>query len=200
MVERLTVPESQSPVAEQLRQLALAVAGIHYVLGTVVENAKEFVPGEAVDEITEAWRTSGNSLKQLVEVLYPSSPNDLGSFLLALKELEPKKPGPPSEFPPIPPRPPIEPPPWAPDLRKSELLGDPGRLKISWLARLKDTFLMYWNSEPRTEDKRQKSREAVCEYLELASTVVSSIPQYERVVELISVVKQLVGIRSRRGV
>jgi len=67
------------------------------------------------------------------------------------------------------------------------------------LGRLKDHFLMFWNSEPHTDEKISKAANGVCDYLELGSTVVGSIPGREKVIELISLVKQLVSVRAKRG-
>ena len=75
-----------------------------------------------------------------------------------------------------------------------------GKIKRSTLGRLKDRFFMFWNSHPRTDEKRTQAADAACEYLELGSTVVSSIPGYEKIVELLSLTKQLVGMRAKRGV
>lgn len=86
------------------------------------------------------------------------------------------------------------------DLQKNELTGAPGKLKRSFLARVRDRFLQFWNSDPRTDDKRTKAAEAGAEYLEAGATVISSIPGYEKVVEILSLLKQLLGIRARRGV
>ncbi len=87
-----------------------------------------------------------------------------------------------------------------PTLVTSELTGAAGKLKRSFLARLRDRFLLYWNSDPRTDDKQTKAVEAGADYLELGATVVSSIPGHEQVVEMLSLFKQLLGIRARRGV
>ena len=82
---------------------------------------------------------------------------------------------------------------------ENELSGDVGKLKRSMLARLKDRFLMFANSQPETDEKRSKAADAACDYLEAGSTVVSSIPGYEKVVEVLSLVKQLITIRAKRG-
>jgi hypothetical protein len=84
-------------------------------------------------------------------------------------------------------------------LEKSELTGDVGKLKNSMLSRLKHSFFSYWNSDPRTDEKRTKAADAACDYLELGANVVSSIPGYEQVVEILSLAKQLLSVRSKRG-
>jgi hypothetical protein len=84
-------------------------------------------------------------------------------------------------------------------LSEHELFGPSGSLKRSTLYRLKDRFLMYWNSEPRTDEKRAKAAEAGIDYLDCAATVVSSIPGMEKIVEIINLLKQLISIRLKRG-
>jgi len=52
---------------EELRQLAETVADLHGVISIIVENAKQLVPGEAVDELSQAWKVSEKSMKALAE-------------------------------------------------------------------------------------------------------------------------------------
>jgi len=85
-------------------------------------------------------------------------------------------------------------------LQRRELAGEVGKIKRSTLSRLKDRFLMFWNSQPRTDEKRLNASRAASELLEFADTVVGSIPGYEHVVEVLSLVRQLVRIRENRGV
>jgi hypothetical protein len=82
----------------------------------------------------------------------------------------------------------------------TQLAGDVGRLKRSTLARLRDLFFSFWNSEPRTDEKRRGAGDAASDYLELGATVVGSIPGWEQIEELISLVRQLVQARRKRGV
>jgi hypothetical protein len=84
-------------------------------------------------------------------------------------------------------------------LVQNQLTGPVGKVKISTLGRLKDRFFMFWNSEPRTDEKRAKSAEAASEYLEFGATVVGSIPGHDKVVELLALGKQLIGWRVKRG-
>jgi hypothetical protein len=48
-----TVPEPSNE--EQLRQLAAAVKDLYHVMEIIVTHAEQFVPGEAVDELKDAW-------------------------------------------------------------------------------------------------------------------------------------------------
>src|SRR5262245_8491264 len=127
MPERIIVPAPGLP--EESRQLAEAIADLHYVVGVIVEGAKELIPGEAVDDFTNAWQKSEPSMRTLV--------NNLIS------------PTPPNVVPAIPPA----------TLETAHLTGDVGKIKRSTLARLKDRFLMFWNSEPRNAEKRAKASE-----------------------------------------
>ena len=167
MPARIQVPVPQP--SEESRQWAEALADLHYVVSLIVENARELIPGEAVDELTFAWKKSEASMATLVHSL--TSP-------------------PPPNVTPIP----------YTALEQAELTGDVGKIKRSTLVRLKDGFLMYWNSEPRTDDKRRIALGAASDYLEFSGTVVDSIPGSDKVVEVLSLVKQLVGIRAKRGV
>jgi len=133
-------------------------------MGTIVEGARELVPGESVDELAIAWGESEGSMRELVGGLISQPPvisHDV--------------------------------------LKHSQLTGPVGKVKRSTLGRLKDRFFMFWNSEPRTDEKRTKSADAASDYLEFGATVVSSIPGYEKVVELLSLGKQLISIRAKRG-
>ena len=179
MADPIVVPAPD--LREQLRQLATAIADLHRVTNIVVENAKQFVPGEAVDDLRSAWTSSQGSMRELVSRLLPDS-DPLGDMTRALEH-------------------PTHPwPDFIPDLRKGDLLGEVGKFKTSMLGRLKDRFFMFWNSEPRTDEKRQNAAEAACDHLELGCTVVGSIPGYEKVVEILSLTTQLIGFRTKRGV
>jgi hypothetical protein len=183
---------------EEFRQWAAMVAELHYVIGLIVERAGELVPGEAIDELDNAWHAAQGSMKALVGNLYPA---DDANRLGTLKNLHTEGP----------PQPPAASGPAAPpqpqnvlegeiDLRDSQLLGPVGELKRSTWRRLKDQFLMLLFSKPGTEDKTARTRDAACECLDLAATVVGSMPGYHKVVEFVSLTKQLVGIRNKRGV
>jgi hypothetical protein len=174
MPERIILP-APSP-EEESRQLAEVVADLHYVMATVVEGGGELVPGEAVAELESAWGSSEVTIRQLAVNLVP--PN---SVFPVTPETAPT---------PIP----------HTTLVSADLAGPVGQAKRNALQRLKDRFFMFWRSVPRTEEKREKAAEAACDCLELGSKVVSSIPGYEKVVELIELVRHFVGQRSKRGV
>ena len=168
MPSRIDVPGPDP--SEESRQMAEAVADLHYVVSLLVDNATELIPGEAVDELKAAWKESEDSMRILVERLIPSS--------------KPK-----ANYPAI----------KHETLKQSQLTGEVGKVKRSTLARLKDRFFMYFRSEPRTDEKRLKASDAAADYLEFGVTVVSSIPGFEQVVEVLSLVKQLLGVRAKRG-
>lgn len=158
--------------AEQSRQLAEAIADLHEVIGIIVESRGELLPGEAVDELDRAWKEAGVSIEALVKRLDPGEQQTSNEDRKVLTD----------------------------DLRKAALLGETGKAKRSMLGRLRDRFLMFWRSEPHTEGKAGSAAGEATDYLELGATVVSSIPGQEKVVEFVSLVKQLVGLRARRGV
>jgi hypothetical protein len=78
--------------------------------------------------------------------------------------------------------------------------GAVGKIKTSTLGRLRDRFFMFWNSEPRSDEKRGKAADAASDYLEFGATVIGSITGYEQVVELLAFGKQLLRIRESRKV
>jgi hypothetical protein len=185
MAERLSV--AAPDLYEQFRQTAVAIADLYIVLGTIVEHAKELVPGEAVDELTDTWEASRESIRLLVDHLSPEDTNQRGTLRRLVEQMESE----PAVQPPADDR-------FA-DLIAGELTGKPGELKRSTLARLRDQFFACWNSEPRTRTKRRKAQRAGIDYLEFAGTFVGSILRHEKVVELISLTKQLMSIRLQRG-
>ena len=176
IIER--IPINQPTPAEETRQLAEAMGDLHSTMDTIVGGAKELIPGESVEELELAWDDSEKSMRELVTNL-----NSLNSYLQ---------------------NPAAAPPPdqrlTYQTLQQAQLTGPAGKLKRSALGRLKDRFFMYWNSEPRTDVKRASAADGASDYLELGATVVSSIPGYEKVVELLSLGKQLITCRAKRGV
>jgi hypothetical protein len=157
--------------AEQIRDLAESVADMHKVLAIIVDNASDFVPGESVDELREAWIASSESVAFVVEDL-------------KLKAEKARKTSPPQ-----------------PDaeLTNAELLGKTGKAKRSFLRRLKEAFYAFWNSsEPRSEETRTNAAEAAVDYLEFGATVAGSIPGVEYFEEVISLVRQLISVRLKR--
>ena len=63
MVERIEIEFSEQ---EQRKLIREVLADLHYAVGTIVENASELIPGEAVEELNEAWETSQKSISDLV--------------------------------------------------------------------------------------------------------------------------------------
>jgi hypothetical protein len=169
MATRLSV---QPPTPdEEVRQLAEIIADTHYIISLMIENGKEFLPGEAIEEMEHAWQTSQENIQGLILKLTPTTP-------------------PSNDYPPIEHK----------TLAENGLTGEVGKIKKSFFSRLKDRFLMLFNSDPRTTEKRAEAADAASEVLEMGSTIVSSIPGHEQFVEIISLVKQMIGVRRKRGV
>jgi hypothetical protein len=187
MPRRPPIPEPN--IGEEKRQIAESVADLYYTMSTIKENAKEFIPGEAVEEFEVAWDESELSMRQLISSLIPELVNPI------------PRPNPPSMIDPIFPLP-------NPDqiirpdaLERHQLIGKVGKIKRNTLARFKDCFFMLWNSSslPHTEETIEKARKAAVEYLDFGAIFVSSIPGYEQVEELLSLGKKLVEFRIKRG-
>jgi hypothetical protein len=143
-------------------------------MGTIMEARGELIPGEAVDELSLAWEASEGVVRQLAVNLAPAD----ATF-------------------PVAPVPPPETIPYT-TLVGADLTGPVGKAKRSFLQRLKDRFFRFWHLLPRTDEARARAGEAAVEYLELGETVVSSIPGYEKAVELISLFRQLTGQKVKR--
>ncbi len=170
MPTRLSTGEPDS--LEEARRLAEAVADLHYTIGLIVEQPDEIIAGEAIEELKEMWATSGGeALASIVRGLTERNPENDADTAISHA-----------------------------DLTMAGLTGAAGKAKRSLLHRLKDRFLMFWRSSPRTHEKRTSAAIAACDYLDFGSSVVGSIPGGSQAVEVISLVKQLIGIRLRRGV
>jgi len=130
------------------------------------------LPGESMDEIEQAWPSYDASMRGLVNALHP-----------------------------FPQAAPAAPTPKITDeaLKSHQLVGPPGESKRSTLGRLKDRFMAFWNSQPRDNEKRAKAADAAQDYLELGETLVESIPGHEMVVEFVSLIRQLIKVRAKRG-
>jgi hypothetical protein len=184
MPTRLNIPEPD--IYEERRQIAESVADLYYTMSTIKENAKEFIPGEAVEEFEAVWDESELSMRQLISNLIPELVNHI------------PPPNPPSmrdrSFPT--PTQNIS----TDDLEQHQLIGKVGKIKRNTLARFKDWFFMIWNSSslPHTEETIVQVRKAAVEYLDFGAIFVSSIPGYEQVEEFLSLGKKLVEFRINR--
>jgi len=160
---------------EEVRALAEVVSDLHYGVGVVVENATYLLPGEAVDELREAWSEGEKDFIQLVRALDRKA----------------------QVVPPI--SPPVENVPPIPHevLAAHELTGPVGKAKRSLAQRLKDRFFSFWNAEPRSSEKIAGAREAAASWFEFGEAVVGSIPGWEKLVELLSLVRQLFSQRAK---
>jgi hypothetical protein len=198
MPNRLPIPGPEKP--EERRQIAESIADLHYTMATIVESADEFIPGEAVDEFKGAWNDVSDSMKQLVSDIIP----DLVVVPSVVTSSESNN-NPTTISPDNFPLPSNVPPPAeefikTADLERHQLIGRVGMLKRATLTRFKDRFFMFWNSSPRTEEAREKAREAVVEYLDFGAIFVSSIPGHEHVEEALSLGKKLIESRGKRGI
>jgi len=169
MPPRLSVPPPTPD--EERRQLAEVIAELHYILGLIIENGKEFLPGEALEEADRAWKGSQENIDSLVKRLSPVSP-------------------PSSDYPAI----------DHAALAENGLTGEVGKAKKNFFHRVKDLFLMRFNSEPRTAESKAQALDAASEVLEAGATITSSIPGHQQLVEVVSLVKQMINLRKKRGV
>ena len=174
MATRLAVPDAS--VQEQIRDLAAAIADLHYVIGIVVENAKEFIPGESVEELVTSWERSNESFGALVNSLVSLTGKQSRGRIPEAPKLS------------------------VTQLRENDLLGETGRAKRSTLSRLRDRLMMFWNSHPITDEKREKATEAAIQYFEYGASVLGSIPFGELGEEFCLLMKQLITLRAKRGV
>ena len=186
MAERIRVPEPD--LWEEMRLTAKALSDLHHVLAVVVNNAKSFVPGESVDQLDTAWHLSESSIRVLAERFAPEE-NDQSGSVRALAERMSK--GPAAQV--------SKEESQSYDLRGAELSGEVGQLKRSTLDRLKDSFFGWFYSEPLTKKKLAKAAGAASDYLDAAVMFVGSIPgAKESAVEIVALVRHLIGIRSKR--
>jgi hypothetical protein len=192
MAERISI--APPSLIEQHRQTAESIADVHYVVGIVVENATQFIPGEAVDELRAAWRRSEELLKELIRRIYPGTAwgEDMRrSWETVLWEIEVQLQRDATIVTPSVPEPFV-------DLRPGDLLGESGRAKRSTLSRLKDAFFSFWYSEPRTDELRRSAMAGGSDYLNFAASFVGSIPGADKIVEILSLTSQLLELRARR--
>ena len=81
----------------------------------------------------------------------------------------------------------------------AQLVGHPGTVKKSLWRRSWDEFRAFWNSEPRTDEIRQKARRAGAGALRITAQILESFPGAAPVLELISVAKELLEMRADRN-
>jgi hypothetical protein len=185
MPNQLPIPDPDLP--EERRQIAESIADLYYTMDTIAESANELISGEAVDAFKGAWNESKLSMRQLVSDIIPdlvTGPPGPGN---TREPISTEFPLPSQQFITI------------TDLQQHHLTGKVGKLKRATLARLKDRFFMFWNFLPRTEEAREKAREAAVEYLDFGAIFVSSIPGHEQVEELLSLGKKLIEFRKTIG-
>jgi hypothetical protein len=169
---------------EELRLTSIEVVELHRALNTVVANALYFVPGESVDQLKTAWVSSGVSLLELADRLYPVDPKVQRRLETLLRPGQRLTTRDRSRF---------------VDLAEGELSGPMGELKRSTGRRLRERWLSVWHSAPFSKSKLRKSAKTLVPYLEWAGNFVGSITGVsERVVELIKLFRQLLNARAER--
>lgn len=72
---RLRVPAAAP--REEARQLAEALADLHYLMGLLVYNGEYFLPGEELDSIRRAWTQSDETMAGVIARLASPSPTVL---------------------------------------------------------------------------------------------------------------------------
>jgi hypothetical protein len=167
--------------AEQVRELAVAVADLHKMLGLILNSSHEFIPGESIEELEDAWINSSESSATVV--------TKLNLMARALREAPAKS----------------KPLQHKDDdltveaLRKNELLGPIGTAKRSSLRRLRDAFYSLWHTQPRSSETRAKLAEASIDWLELGGTVLSSLKVCHYAEEFFSLVRQLMQAKRKHS-
>lgn len=170
MTERIHVDPPSAE--EQIRLLAECVADLHFVLGTIVKNRLGLIPGEACDELLAAWEESNSSFDALVAAIVKAGSRDGSQD--------------------------VPPPITDESLHTNRLLEFTGKAKRSLLVRLRDRFLMLWNSSPLTDKNRADAVDAAIDYLDFGATLVSSIPGAEVSEEFLLFAKQLLAVGAKR--
>jgi hypothetical protein len=169
----LVQPPAES---EQVRLLAAAIADLEAVVSIVVENRDELLPGEAADELLQAWSHSRQSFNRLAQDVLRAA-------------------GPPVVPTPAPSTAAVT----VASLQAHHLIGPVGAAKRSMLSRLRDAFRMYWHTLPRTDDRRTKAAAAAIDLFEYGASIAGSIPGGGVVEEALLLFKQAVTVRYRRG-
>jgi hypothetical protein len=164
------------PEPEQLRLLAKAIADLEAVVSILVENRGELLPGEASEELLDAWKDARPAFTTLAQKIIQAIPRATTT----------ERPNAPVNT-------------TLATLREHQLLGPVGVAKRSMLWRLRDVFNMYWHTLPRTDDKRTKAAAAAIDLLEGGASIAGSIPFGGAVEEALLLFKQAVTVRYRRG-
>ena len=177
-----SVPEASRQ--EEIRQLAVTITDLRSVVAVIIENRLELLPGEAADELAAAWNRSETSFNRLAQDVYSLS-NPLPPSKAAARSSSPDTHRTITEA----------------TLEEHQLLGPVGFAKRSLIARLKDAFYAYWNSLPRTDDKRIKAAHAAMDLCEGGASVAGSIGGAVggAVEEALLLIKQALSMRLRRG-
>jgi|GEM_PF-5824400 len=164
--------------AEEVRLLAAAFADLHAVVALVVERRQEFLPGEASEEIANAWTEANESFLDLVKKLVQAS--TMHAAVKVPKVAEPFTPE---------------------GLHQHQLIGPVGTAKRSLMLRLKDRFFSHSNSFPQSDERRAQAAHAAVDLFECAASIAGSIGGTLGgvVEEFLLLLKQGISLRLRRG-
>jgi hypothetical protein len=176
---RINVPEPTAQ--EERRQLAETIAEIHSAMRTIIiEDNGELLPGESKDELKAAWSKSDKELRGVVQKLSSEQPSQPAGAVTKARPTETAL--------------------TYKDLQSHGLTGAEGKAKRNWVKRKLDEFWAYWNSQPRTDEKRKQSAESAIGLLKISGTLLGSIPVVGEVLhEIASLVEQAVAGRMKRG-
>jgi hypothetical protein len=156
-------------INEERRQLAEVINRLYYIMGVIVSHANEFVPGDLVEKLQFAWNESHQNIANLVLELNKQYPTR-DEGLISNASLE-----------------------------KNGLTKKSGALKRSWLGRLEDSFLVFFDIIPRTPEDTKNAARAARDCLEGGESVVESlaefVPYHHQVKELISLIRQAVRMK-----
>jgi hypothetical protein len=166
---------------EEFRQLAEVLSDSRYVISLIMVEPGELLPGESIPDLELVWQSSSDSFQTVMNNLLIN--RDLPANSKHPKQAE---------------------------LITAGLSGNIGKAKKRLISRLKDRFLGWWFSTPRTRKKREKAADAAVDYLEYLSSLLGSIKEVlkeipgvgaviESIEELVALLKQLIGLRLKRG-
>jgi len=164
---------------EELRLWAEAIADLDYFVGLLAEHAPLLLPGEDVDRFRAAGDESHISFATVVRALDPGQNASAGERF------------------------------GISHLHDAKLDYATGALKRSILERLRDTFLGYFASEPRSEEKTRLAAQAGARYADVGAMSLDSLGAAVSQVPLLSLAckaaeetllvgKQLLEIRGQR--
>ncbi|MCA0242968.1 MAG: hypothetical protein LCI02_19150 [Proteobacteria bacterium] len=163
---------------EEMRLLAEAFSGLQSMVAVIVEHRLELLPGEAADELSSAWNCSQKAFSQLAQELRVLADTPRSAKAGARRDAITHT-----------------------LLEDHQLLGPVGHAKRSLLGRLRSAFYEYWNSIPRTDEKRHAAAHFAIETCEAGASIAGSIGGAlgGAVEEALLLIKQSLSVRLQRG-